>query len=532
MNRAELEISVLQEISRIVGSTLVLSEVFDAVMRLLAERMNMERGTLVLMDEQAGKLRIAGALGLTSEEIARGQYAVGEGVTGRVVQTGEARIVPDIARDPEFLNRTRARHVRDDGKPVSFICLPIKIEGRAVGALSVDKAFNDMEILEADRRLLTIIASIIAQAIKINRLVAQEKADLLNENGRLRDELRTKYKFDNIIGTSPTMLEVFDTIALVAPSRATVLITGENGTGKEMIARAIHYNSARSQGPFIRVNCGALNANLLESELFGHVKGAFTTAVRDKVGLFEAADAGTIFLDEVGTLDPTSQVKLLRVLQERELERVGDHRTIKVDVRVLAATNVDLPKAVAEGKFREDLYYRLNVVPVRLPPLRDRREDIPRLIQHFLDKYNRDNGKQLHLISREMMDIFLRYPWPGNVRQLENCIERAVVLAQGEVFTENLLTVELKMFAQAQRPRQDTETAESLAKAMVAKVWDKMDNPDGKVHGVVMELVERVLIDRALIECKGNKSKAADLLGINRNTLGKKLHDGAMAPRL
>jgi Nif-specific regulatory protein len=484
------------------------------------------------MDEQAGQLRIVGALGLTQEEIDRGRYALGEGITGRVVQTGEARIVPDIAGEPEFLNRTRARPTREDGGTLSFICLPILLEGKPVGALSVDKAFTDRETLEADRRLLTIVASIIAQAIKINRLVAQEKEQLVSENSRLRDELRAKYKFVNVIGSSPAMLEVFDTIALVAPSKATVLIQGETGTGKELIARAIHYNSPRAAEPFVRVNCGALAGTLLESELFGHIKGAFTNAFRDKIGRFEAADGGTIFLDEIGTLDQTLQVKLLRVLQEREFERVGDHRTVKVDVRVIAATHVDLQMAVAENRFREDLFYRLNVVTIMLPALRERKEDIPRLIDFFLDNYNRQNSKSLHRISRELLDLFLRYPWPGNVRELENCVERAVVLSRGDVLTENLLPTPLKAFAQSARPKTDGESAENLARALVGKVWDKLDNPMGEVHGVVVDLVEKVLIERALAECRNNKSKAAEMLGINRNTLGKKLREGTTAPRL
>src|SRR5436305_9229575 len=286
------------------------------------------------------------------------------------------------------------------------------------------------------------------------------------------------------------MHDVYATVAQVANSRATVLLLGETGTGKEMIAKAIHYNSPRKDKPFVRVNCGALTGTLLESELFGHVKGSFTGAIRDKMGRFEAADGGTIFLDEIGTLEPVLQVKLLRVLQEREFERVGDTTTVKVDCRVIAATNVDLQDAVAKNEFREDLFYRLNVVSIYLPPLRNRREDIPRLIDYFLDKYNAINGRNLRRISRDLLNILLRYPWPGNVRELENAIERAVVLSNDEDFTEELLPLSVRMFAAQRRTNQASESIESLTRRLADQAIVDYEMREGEINQLVTAQIE------------------------------------------
>jgi Nif-specific regulatory protein len=408
---------------------------------------------------------------------------------------------------------------------ISFLCVPIKIEGRVAGALSVDKPYPGDEALQGDLVFINIIAAFMAQAIQINRIVMIQKEKLLEENAQLRAQVRDRYRFENIIGDSPAMHEVFATVGQVANSRATVLLLGETGTGKEMIAKAIHHNSPRRDKPFIRVNCGAMTATLLESELFGHVKGSFTGAIRDKEGRFEAADGGTIFLDEIGTMEPPLQVKLLRVLQEREFERVGETATMKVDVRVIAATNVDLQEEVAKSRFREDLFYRLNVVSIYLPPLRNRREDIPRLIDHFLDKYNSVNDRKLRRISRDMLNVLLRYPWPGNVRELENAIERAVVLSTSEDFIEDLLPLSVRMFAQQRRNNQSSESIETLTRRLADQAIVDYEMREGEIYQLVIDQIEHALIDRALSKCGGVKTKAADFLGINRNTLNKKVKD-------
>src|SRR3954466_4515073 len=520
---ADQELAILTDIGRILSSTLELRDTFGQVMQIISDKLNMRRGTLVLLDESTGQLRTEAAIGLTNEEIERGKYAVGEGVTGSVVATGRPRVIPDLRNEPDFLNRTgRLSH---DGGALSFVCVPIKIEGRTAGALSIDKPFVSDEQLLSDLKFLEIISAFLAQAIQIHRIVLRQKEQLLEENAQLRAQIRDRYRFENIIGDSPAMHDVFATVAQVADSRATVLLLGENGTGKEMIAKAIHYNSRRRDKPFVRVNCGALTGTLLESELFGHVKGSFTGAIKDKIGRFESADGGTIFLDEIGTLEPVLQVKLLRVLQEREFERVGDTTTVKVDCRVIAATNVDLQDAVAKNEFREDLFYRLNVVSIYLPPLRNRREDIPRLIDYFLDKYNSVNGRQLRKINREMLNVLMRYPWPGNVRELENAIERAVVLSNGEEFTEDLLPLSVRMFAAQRRTNQASESIETLTKRLADQAMADFEMREGEIYQLLIDQIERALIDRALAKCSGIKTKAADFLGINRKTHNKKVKD-------
>lgn len=518
------ELHILTEIGQILSSSPDLRASFGQVMQIISDKLSMRRGSLVLLDESTGRLRTEAAIGLTPEEIQRGKYAVGEGITGSVVATGRARIIPDVSTEPDFLNRT-GRITPQTPEPISFICVPIKIEGRTAGALSVDKPITTAEDLASDAKFLEIIAAFLAQAVQLNRTVMRQKEELLEENAQLRAQVRDRHKFENIIGDSPAMHDVFAMVGQVANSRASVLILGENGTGKEMIAKAIHYNSPRRDKAIIRVNCGALAGTLFESELFGHVKGSFTGAVRDKIGRFEAADGGTIFLDEIGTLEPQLQVKLLRVLQEREFERVGDTQTVKVDVRVIAATNVDLEEEVAKGQFREDLYYRLNVISIYLPPLRNRREDIPALIDFFLDKYNAMNSRNLRRISRDMLNVLLRYPWPGNVRELENAIERAVVLSRDEDFTEDLLPLPVRMFAAQRRTNQPSETIEQLTGRLADQAIADYEMREGEIYQLVIDQIEHALIDKSLARCGGVKTKAADFLGINRNTLNKKVKE-------
>jgi len=520
------EMQVLTEIAQILSSTLDLRAGFTRIMQVISDRLQMHRGTLILLDEATGRLRTETAYGLSADDIERNRFALGEGITGNVVATGKPRVIPDVRHETEFLNRTnRLRSYENVETPISFMCVPIKIERRPVGALAVDKPYTTDAQLRADEVFLEIICAFLAQAIQINRMTMRQKEDLLQHNKNMRSNVRDKFDFVNIIGDAPAMHEVFNVIGQVATSRATVLLLGETGTGKEMVAKAVHHNSNRKEKQFIRVNCGALTGTLLESELFGHVKGSFTGAIRDKIGRFEAADGGTIFLDEIGTMEPLLQVKLLRVLQEREFERVGDNQVVKVDVRVIAATNVDLQEEVARGNFREDLFYRLNVVPIYLPPLRNRREDVPRLIDFFLDKYNQANARKLRRINREILNVMLRYPWPGNVRELENAIERAVVLSTGEDFTEELLPLSVRMFAQQRKSNQNTESMETLTRRLADQAISEYETREGEIYQLVLDKIEHALIDRALAKCSGVKTKAADYLGINRNTLNKKVKE-------
>jgi len=334
-----------------------------------------------------------------------------------------------------------------------------------------------------------------------------------------------------VVGRSEAMRNVFRVTRQVAPTRASVLIIGETGTGKELIARAVHRLSPRAEGPYVRVNCGALSESLLESELFGHVKGAFTGAIDNKTGRFEAAHAGTIFLDEISSMSQKLQVKLLRVLQEREFERVGDHRTIRVDTRVVAATNQLLEDEVASGRFRDDLYYRLNVVPIHLPPLRDRVGDVPALVDHFLLKYADENKKAPLLVTRAALDYLQSYRWPGNVRELENYIERAVVLAEGTELTPELLPPMVRGLApprNIQSPK--TTDLPTAADQFVRGAMQFVGPDDVDLYDRIVSRVEASLIDAVLAECNHVQVKAAQRLGINRNTLSKKMRDFHMAP--
>ncbi|MDO9211401.1 MAG: sigma-54 dependent transcriptional regulator [Deltaproteobacteria bacterium] len=330
--------------------------------------------------------------------------------------------------------------------------------------------------------------------IKLTIRRALEQKRLLQENLFYRQELITKYKLENIVGRSPQMLQVYKTVARVAESRSTVLIAGESGTGKELVARAIHFNSPRSSKPYVAVDCGSLAETLLESELFGHVRGAFTGAVTNKKGLFEEADNGTCFLDEVGDISLAMQAKLLRVIQEHEIKRVGGTETTKIDVRIIAATNKNLEELVAEKKFREDLFYRLNVVSIHLPPLRERLDDIPFLADHFLRKYAAENEKPVSRISAEVLDLLLRYQWPGNVRELENVIERALTLSPHSLILPEDLPRRLRV-----------EPSEISATSLPSQVS--------------LTELEKIYIKKVLEETGGNKKRAADILGIDRRTL-------------
>ena len=343
------------------------------------------------------------------------------------------------------------------------------------------------------------------EELKILMEKALEHYHLREENLALRERLGDRFDFSKIIGKSEKMKELFDLLAQVAPTDATVLILGESGTGKELVANALHHNSPRANQPFIKVACAALPETLLESELFGHEKGAFTGAIARKEGRFQLAHRGAIFLDEVGEMSATTQAKILRVLQEKEFEPLGSTRTVKVDVRVIAATNKDLEKEVREGRFREDLFYRLNVVPVSLPPLRERKEDIPALASHFLSIYREKNKKELREISGKALDLLVRYDWPGNIRELENCIERAVVIARGEIIAPADLPPQIQALSSEK---------EELG-----------------VHfpsGISLQEVEKALILKTLEDTGGNRSRAAEILGINRRTLQMKLKEYGM----
>ena len=501
LERKLQEISVLYQISQVIGSTLNCQEVFSEVLHIFHTRLGMSRGTITLLDPLSRELEIKAAHGMTEDEVGRGRYRIGEGITGKVAETGEPAVVPEIGREPLFLNRTRSRDLLNKGS-ISFICVPIKSGATTFGTLSVDRLFSKEIALEEDVRLLSIVAAMIAQGLKIQQMVEDEKRQLLTENIELKAKLRERYSLYNIVGTSNKMTEVFQMIEKISGADVTVLIRGESGTGKELVANAIHFNSTRASGPFLKLNCAALPDTLMESELFGHEKGAFTGALEQRLGRFERANGGTLFLDEIGTLNLPAQAKLLRVLQEKEFERVGGQKILRTDVRVIAATSRDLETAIEEGTFRGDLYYRLNVFPIFMPPLRERKTDILLLSDHFVEKFRKKYRKSVRRISTPAIDMLMQYHWPGNVRELENCIERAVLLCNDKVIHSYHLPPTL-------------QTGERSGTV-----------PSRSFEGEIANL-ERELIVDALKNSRGNMARAARLLKTTERVVSysvKKLH--------
>jgi len=428
-----LELLALHRITELIGKAVDLDTTLSSILKVLYDTMRMQRATLLLQDRMTKRLVIRASYGLTEEEELRGVYNPDEGVCGKIFQTCSPFVVPDIHSEPLFLNRTGARPPIGKER-LAFLGVPVLVHDRPVGVLSVDRLFGSEISFEEDVRFLTVLATLIAQFISLHDEIERKEARLQEENRSLKAKLHSLHDGHYIIGHSKPMREVYSIIEKIAPSSVTVLLLGESGTGKELVARAVHESGSRRDKPFVKVNCAALPETLLESELFGHERGAFTGAHASRPGRFELANHGTIFLDEIGEMPLALQAKMLRVLQEKQFERIGGSKTFDVDVRIVAATNVGLEEAVEQGTFRADLYYRLNVVPIVLPPLRDRMEDIPLLLNHFLSMSNQRNGKNL-LLTAELLDFLIEYPWPGNVREMQNMVERMVILAEGDRLT-------------------------------------------------------------------------------------------------
>jgi Nif-specific regulatory protein len=473
------EVTMLYEITKALNAHLILKKSLYEVLDILSNSMNMVRGTITILNPMRNEIRIEVAHGLTRNAMERVKYRLGEGITGRVIETGEAVSIPKISEEPLFLDRTGSRKKKKDGDQ-SFICVPVKKGKQVIGALSVDRPFDEFYSLKSGEELLSVIATMIASHVIKLETIQMDKERLREENRRLQNVLKDKFSIRNIIGNSNKMREVFQMISQVSKSNATVLIRGESGTGKELVANSLHYNSLREKNPFIKVNCAALPATLIESELFGHEKGAFTGAIKQKIGKFELAHKGTIFLDEIGSIGLDIQANLLRILQEKEFERVGGHRTLSADVRIIAATNKNLERAVEEETFRGDLYYRLNVFPIYMPPLRARKTDILLLADYFLEKYAAENHKDIKRFSTPAIDMLMAYHWPGNVRELENCLERAVLLCEEGVIHSYHLPPTLQTGKESDTvPSLSLEDAvASLEKEMII---DALKNTGGKV---------------------------------------------------
>ena len=420
----ETELEALFHVSRVLSRSLNLHKTLLGVLEVLHDNAGMQRGMVALVDPDSGEMLVSALHDGDPDRAGSVRYRSGEGVVGAILELGDTVVVERIAAEPRFLGRLG---LYDPQLP--FIGVPIRVgDGAPVGVLAAQPQSDDVALLGERARFLEMVANLAAQSVRLSWEVERERRDLTDERDRLRRQMRGEYGFDNIVGHTPAMRKVFEQVRQVAKWNTTVLIRGESGTGKELIANAIHYNSPRSSGTFVKLNCAALPDTLLESELFGHEKGAFTGATAQRKGRFEQADGGTLFLDEIGEISAAFQAKLLRVLQEGEFERVGGTRTLKVDVRIIAATNRDLESEVEAGNFREDLYYRLNVMPIYMPALSERSEDIPELSAFLVNKLSRQQGRELSLTDSAIR-LLMRHDWPGNVRELENSLERAAIMS-------------------------------------------------------------------------------------------------------
>ncbi len=509
------EIAAIHEVAKILTSTQNLDRALGTTLRTLQSFLGFDRAAIFRPDEATREIRMEIAAGYTAEQRGRSRYVWGEGIVGKTMKTGSPIVLPDVRKEPTFLDKTRA-HGKSSAAPLSYLSVPIRIGSETLGVLTAERIGRvGTQALESDARILNVVGCFIGQTLKLHRAIERLQEEFQRQRQEFEKTIRKTYRIENIVGQSKRMQEVFAAVTSVAASRATVLLRGESGTGKEMIARAIHQGGPRAERPFVAVNCAALPETLLESELFGHKRGAFTGAVEERKGRFEEAAGGTIFLDEIGDIPLPTQVKLLRVLQERKFERLGENRPVSVDVRIIAATNADLERMVAAGTFREDLYYRLNVIPVYLPPLRDRREDILPLTEHFLERFNREHGKNV-VFTKEALDLLLEYRWTGNVRELENLVERAVVMAKSSTVPSQDLPRAIRvssgphaigLYGQPIDPRTFS----------VASAATEPDSPDhgreGKPRSAYLKEMEIEELRRALEGAGWVIARAAKLLG-------------------
>lgn len=496
-NRMAVEISVLREIASAVARERDVRALLETALGILERSLGMLRGTFTLLEGDE-LLIVASTRQLNAEERAMGRYRIGEGITGLVAKTGKAEVVLDVRKDKRFLNRTKSRRASE---ALSFICVPLLHRGQIIGTLSADREMTgETGALVRDVELLEIIANLVAEAAYVCREEDVEKANLVKENQVLRDMV-----YDNpgrLIGNCPEMRSVYEQIRQVASSGATVLVRGESGTGKELVAQAIQNLSQRKDQPFVVLNCAALPESLVESELFGHEKGAFTDARERRIGRAEAANGGTLFLDEIGDLSIPVQIKLLRFLQERTFSRVGSNETLKSDVRFIAATSRNLEELMAKKLFREDLYYRLSVFPIAVPKLADRGDDIILLAQHFLTKMRVKYEKDVTQFSIPALNALKAYDWPGNVRELENCVERAVLMT-----------------------RDNTVHSYNLPQAIQKEEF--AENPFAGASSLSLDeqltAFEKRLLEDALKRHNGNHSAAARELGISPRMMSYRL---------
>ena len=528
----EQEQLLIRESIRLVSRGQEPDKAVREMLHLLSELLGLNRGRVVLRDEAAGDLAIRIAYGLTSEEMQRGRYAPGEGITGRVMQTGETLIVQDIDAEPGYLARAVERSTLPAGT-ISFIALPIMVDRAIFGVLGVHRLRSRRRSLGADLQILRTIADLIGQVFRVGQLIEERTALLKEENRSLRVALRQKVQSKTnwgIIGDTPQLMAALDQLEQVAGSDATVMLLGESGTGKELFARALHLQSPRRDRPFVKVNCAAIPETLFEAELFGHEKGAFTSAGQQRIGRFEQADGGTLFLDEIGDLPLPVQVKLLRVLQERVIERLGGRGEIPVDVRIVAATHQDMTRLVQAGRFRLDLFYRLNVIPIRLPSLRERSGDIKLLVRHFVSQLNQRHQRNI-VMTPPAMSSLVSYPWPGNIRQLYNVLERIVLLARGDEIDE--ATVDYVLVTEAQgQPLEVLPSLPATAPAVAAPALPAATPASAIRPYQPVAASEREQIAASLAAHGGNKSRTAKALNLTLRQLNYRIQVLGIAPRI
>ncbi len=523
------ELTTIYEVSKVLSSSMDLERTLSDVLKLLESHIRISPSMILLrMDDQL--VGVVAAAGMTAEEMDRGRYRLGEGIVGKIMRAGMPVVIPDIDQEPSFLHRILGE--KEEGSGVrAFVGVPIKVGYDCIGVLAIYRSERHRGIsFRSDVRLLQMVANLVGQTVKLHQGITAERNRLLADKHQLQKELhRQRYNIKNVIGNSRAMQAVFADVHQVAPAKTTVLLRGESGTGKEVIARSIHALSPRHDKPFISLNCAALPESILESELFGHERGAFTGATHERKGRFEMADGGTLFLDEIGDISPAFQAKLLRVLQEREFERVGGSQTRRLNVRIVTATNRNLEDAVNKGEFRADLYFRINVATIFLPPLRDRREDIPMLVEHFLHRYNEENQRTLS-ISQEAMQTLLACFWPGNVRELENCVERTATMVRGEVIRNvDVPCQKNQCFSMALRPLESSHPIMTLHVPAVpgTAVGAPPLSQGGQEEGSPVS--ERDRLVEAMERCGWVQAKAARLLGTTTRKLGYALQKHGIA---
>ena len=526
------DLTVVQEAARLIGQSATPGVAITGTLRLMSQMLGLNRGRVLLPSDEDGLLAIRYSYGLTDQERKRGLYSFEEGVTGKVMKTGQQAVVQDVDQEPGFLFRTVDRATLPEGI-VSYLAVPIMEGNLTVGVLAAHRLRMRPRAINADLVILRILATFIAQIIKINTLIEERTSHLREENQELKVALEQQQNNHGILGESAAVKDALLQITRVADTPVTVLLTGESGTGKERFSQILHLNSKRCDQPFLAINCAAIPEQLLESELFGHEKGAFTGATATKPGKIELANGGTLFLDEIGDLNMELQSKLLRVLEGQVIQRVGGTRDVPVDVRIVTATHKNLQEAVNQGTFRLDLFYRLNVFPVHLPPLRERDGDVRILARHFLLSANREYGRYT-LFGRGVLERLESYNWPGNIRQLENVIKRAVLIAldgnisisdiesilrQESVINKHLEAGQAAVsnYPRAAEPAATTRITEPGLVAPVAA--------SSRPYRWVREDEEEQLLN-ALQQTGGNKTRAAALLGMSarqfRYRLGKR----------